>query len=165
MKGIAQVQQRIRARQTFTQFTTRHPHATHSRQFVHVIWRRLMKQAITSLQAMLAQASPESANARFIFAHIGSRWEKLEPDSVKTEPAQAEHPLQRHGKIPATLRIFRRESAAEKDRHRVRSVSRGSFRIPNQFGSASGAGFALMTTFDALASHPRFPTLSRIPGS
>ena len=125
VEGVAQVEQRIRTRQTLAQFASRHSDATHPFEVVHIIRRCLIKQAITSLEAMLTQAPLEIANARFIFARVGGRWQELEPDSVETEPAQAQHPLQRHRKIAASLRVFRRKPAAEKDRHRQRIVRLG----------------------------------------
>ena len=125
MEGVAQVKQRIRTCQTLAQFATRHSEATHSCQLVHVIGRRLMKQTITFLEAMFPQAPLEMANARFVFARVGGRWQELEPDSVETEPAQSQHPLQRHRKIAASFRVFRRKPAAEEDRHRQRIVRLG----------------------------------------
>ena len=89
---------------------------------MNVIGRRLLKQAVVSGKAMLAQASLEIANARFIFAGVLRGRAQLEPDGVEPQPAQSQHPLQRHGKIAAAFRIFRRKPAAEKDRHRRRIV-------------------------------------------
>ncbi len=71
---------------------------------------------------MLAQAPLEIANARFIFPRVRCGRQQFQPDRVETEPAQAQHPLQRHGKIAAAFRIFRGKAAAEKDRHRQRFV-------------------------------------------
>jgi len=99
-----------------------------------------MKQAITSLEAMLTQAPLEIANARFIFVRVGRRWQELEPDSVETEAAQSQHPLQRHRKIPAALRIFRRKPAAEEDRHSHR-IARLGFHSSGACPSFDGPCF------------------------
>ena len=59
MKRVTQVEQRIRTRQTFTQFAPRHSDAAHSSQVVHIVGRRLIKQTVAASQSMLAQAAAE----------------------------------------------------------------------------------------------------------
>ena len=98
-----------------------------------------MKQAITSLEAMLAQTPLEIVNARFIRLCVGGRGQKLEPDRVEAEPAQTQHPLQRHGKIAAAFRVFRRKPATKKDRHRQR-IARPAFSLKPACPSFDGPG-------------------------
>src|ERR1044071_707202 len=97
----------------------------HSCQLVNVIGRLLMKQAITSLEAMLAQTSLEILDPRFICPGVGRRWQEFEPNGIEAEAAQTQHPLQRHRKNTAAFGIFCRKPATKKDRHWQRIVRLG----------------------------------------
>ena len=88
---------------------------------------------------MLAQASLEIVGACFICLRLGRRWQELEPNSVEAEPAQAQHPLQRHGKVAASFRIFRRKPATEEDGHRQR-IARSAFHSSQAGPSFDGPG-------------------------
>ena len=98
----------------------------------------LMEQTITAAESVLAQLSLELADARFIFARVRRRGQQFEPNGIEPEAAQSQHPLERHRKIAAAFRIFRREAATEEDCHEQRivglafgsSVPSGSFDGP-----------------------------------
>jgi len=79
---------------------------------------------------MFMKPSLKNADARFILARVRRGRQKLEPNRVKPEPSQPQHPLQRHRIIAAAFRIFRRKPAANKDghRHRIVCLSTGSSR-------------------------------------
>jgi len=139
MQRIAQVEQNIRAGETIEQLAPRHSDAAHSRQVVGILRGRLMQQTVTAAESMLAQLPLELPDSRLIFARIGGGRQQLEPDRIESEPAQSEHPLQRHGKIPAAFRIFRREATTEEDGHAKenREQKPAAQRPISQFGRRS----------------------------
>ena len=53
----------------------------------------------------------------FVGDAIARRGQKFEPNRILLQPAQAEHPLERHGKITAAFAILRRKSAPKENRH------------------------------------------------
>jgi len=69
---------------------------------------------------MLAQSSLEILNPMSIFEYICGRRQKLQPNRVQFQPAQAKHPLQRNRENAAALAIFRGKPAPEKNRHASR---------------------------------------------
>ena len=80
--------------------------------------RILVEQAITS------GASPWARSCRWKLAMqsrvvraVLRRGQQFEPDRILLQSAQAEHPLERHGKIAAAFAILRRKSAPEENRH------------------------------------------------
>ena len=73
VKRIAQVEQRVRARQTLVQFAPRHSDAAHSVQVVRIIRRCLIKNAIASSQLMLTQLALKLSDARLIVSAVVSR--------------------------------------------------------------------------------------------
>ena len=138
MERVAQIEESIRAGEPIEQLATRHSHAAHSRQVVHVFRGSLMEQTIAAAKSVLAQLPLELADARCIFARVRRRGQQLEPDGIEPESAQSQHPLERYRKIAAAFRIFRREAATEEDCHKQRivglafgsSVPSGSFDGP-----------------------------------
>jgi hypothetical protein len=69
---------------------------------------------------MLAQTALKIHDASSIGSRVRGRGQQLEPDSVELQSPQPEHPLQRHGKIPAAFAIFCCETATDKNCHRSR---------------------------------------------
>jgi hypothetical protein len=59
----------------------------------------------------------EVGNALGVGNPIARRGQKFEPNRILPQPAQAEHPLQRHGKITAAFAILSRKSAPDENRH------------------------------------------------
>ena len=66
---------------------------------------------------MLTQTALEVLNIGAVLSAISGRRQQLQPDGVAFETTQPEHPLQRHRKIAASVAVFCRKAAAEKDRH------------------------------------------------
>ena len=131
VERIAQVEQDIRAGETLEQLAPRHSDAAHLCPVVRILRGRLMQQTITAAESVLAHLALELPDSRLIFARVRSRRQQLEPNRIEPETAQSEHPLQRHGKITAALRIFRREAATEEDGHRQRIGGRAvGFSLP-----------------------------------
>ena len=137
MERVAQIEESIRAGEPIEQLATRHSHAAHSRQIVHIVRGSLLEQTITATESMLAQLSLELVDARCIFARVRRRRQQFEPDGIEPEAAQSEHPLERHRKIAAALGVFRREAATEEDRHEQRIVGL-AFRSSVPSGSFDG---------------------------
>src|SRR5437879_4629317 len=71
---------------------------------------------------MLTQLALEIVDLALVVAKISIARQMFEPDRILFQSAQTEHPLQWHRKIAATLQIFRREPAAEENRHASRVV-------------------------------------------
>jgi hypothetical protein len=69
---------------------------------------------------VFAQATLKNADTGFILTRIGRGGQKLQPKGFKAKPSQTQHPLERDGKIATAFRIFCRETAAKKNRHRQR---------------------------------------------
>jgi hypothetical protein len=75
----------------------------------------LVKQAIGILQSMFAEPPAENADPRLILVHRARK--EFQPNRVQSKTTEPEHPLQRYRIIAPAFRIFRRESAAEKNSH------------------------------------------------
>ena len=73
MQRVAEIQQRVRARQTLEQFRSRDSDAFHFAQLVDIGGQRLMQQAIRILQAMVAKPSLKNADPRLILASVRGR--------------------------------------------------------------------------------------------
>ena len=81
---------------------------------------------------MLTQAPLKIVDVSAVSSRMISRRQQLEPNRVELHAPQAEHPLQRHGKIAAALAIFRREPAAKKNGHantKAENVQRSTLNI------------------------------------
>ncbi len=138
MNRVAEIQQRIRAGETAGEFLAGKANAAHLAQLMNVARQASGEAGNTNCRAHVrAAAAGISGCANSILPRIRRRRQKLEPDRVQPQPPQSQHPLQRHGKIAAPFRIFRRKAAAKKDGHMV--------RIAVLLFSSTGAG----RSFDA----------------
>jgi hypothetical protein len=61
-------------------------------------------------------------NPRLVSRDIVRARQELQPDRIKLQSPQPEHPLQRNGKISAAFAIFCSKSAAEENSHASRIV-------------------------------------------
>ena len=77
----------------------------------------LVKQTVPASEPMLTQLALEIVDLALVVAKISIARKMFEPDRILFQSAQTEHPLQWHRKIAATVEIFCRKSAAEKNRH------------------------------------------------
>src|SRR2546428_6191087 len=66
---------------------------------------------------MLTQAPLKIVDVSAVSSRMISRRQQLEPNRVELHAPQAEHPLQRHGKIATPLPVFCRKPTTEEDRH------------------------------------------------
>jgi hypothetical protein len=120
MNRITEIEQRVWSGQSFEQTPLRHADALHCVEIVRVGCGLLIQQAISVAEAMFAQASLETFDPMSIFDYICGRRQKLQPDCVQFQPAQAKHPLQRDGKNAAAFGIFCCKPAPKKNRHPTR---------------------------------------------
>src|SRR5712691_2621719 len=120
MNRVAKVEQRIWPGQAIEQFALRNSDTTNALEIVHVVRGLLIEQAISTGEPMCAQLPLEIVDLSSILARIFARRQQLEPNRVEVQPAQTEHPLQRHRKIPAALAIFRCKAAPKENRHASR---------------------------------------------
>ena len=100
----------------------RNSDAMHRIQILRIGCRLLTKQGISAGQPVRPQLALEISDPCFIGLQIVRSRQQLEPDRIEFQSLQPEHPLQRHRKISAAFKIFRREPAAQKDGHASRMV-------------------------------------------
>ncbi len=132
MNRIAEIQQRVRSGEPCEQFRSRHADATHRCKIVVIRRGVLIKETISTAEAVVVEPASECANASFVFARVTCCRQELEPEGIAFQPLQAEHPLQRDRKITAALTIFRCKTAAEEDRHKQRMPRRFARSSPNR---------------------------------
>ena len=118
MNRVSEIEQNVRPGQPIAQFAlgTFRCNACAARSCSSAC-RILIKQTIAPGQSMRAELSLEIAMHAASADAVARRGQKFEPDRIQPQPAQTQHPLQRHGKIAAAFAIFRRKAASEENRH------------------------------------------------
>src|SRR4030095_11193687 len=119
---VTEIQQRVWAGESIKQRSFRHSDTTHRLELMRTRCGLLIEQTISTSQSMCAQLPLEIINLGFIGLRVICRRQQFEPDSVELQSPQAEHPLQRHGKISAPFAIFCGKAASEENRHASRMV-------------------------------------------
>src|ERR1700736_1756053 len=117
MNRITEIEECIWAGQSIEQLAFRYSDATKRVEIVRAVRRFLVKQTISPGKSVRAQLALEVVDLALIITEIPFARQMFQPDRIAFQSAQTEHPLQRHRKIAAALEIFRREPAAEKNRH------------------------------------------------
>jgi hypothetical protein len=117
---VTEIQKRVWAGESIKQRSFRHSDTTYRVELMRTRRWFLIEQTIATSQSMRAELPLEVVNPGLIGPLVIRGRQQLEPDSIELQSPQAEHPLQRHGKISAAFAIFCGKAASEENRHASR---------------------------------------------
>src|SRR5581483_6099112 len=117
---VTQVEQRVWPGESITQRPLRHPDTADPVQFMRSCCWFLIQQAVSPGQTVRSHLSLEIVDLTLIRLWAVCRRQDLQPDRISLQPSQAQHPLQRHGKITAAFAIFRGKAASHENCHASR---------------------------------------------